>query len=81
MIRCPYCGSHNVIALPMGDYYCLDCEEQFNRGERPSRGDRNRQRRLIQTLLKNGRDILSGAADLGVAAIPELLKGATIFFL
>ena len=37
MIRCPYCHSHNVIALPLGDYLCLDCDEQFSEGERPSR--------------------------------------------
>lgn len=81
MIRCPYCGSHNVIALPMGDYYCQDCEEQFYLGERPSRNDQARNRRLLKLLLKKGPDILSGAADLGRAAIPALLKGATIFFL
>lgn len=81
MIRCPYCGSHNVIALPLGDFYCQDCEEQFYLGERPSRKDRTLQRRLIKTLLRRGRDILSGAAEIGGAEIPAILKGASIFFL
>ena len=32
IIRCPYCGSTNVIAGPF-ELYCLDCEESFNFGE------------------------------------------------
>lgn len=76
MIRCPYCGSHNVIALPLGDYLCLDCEEQFSKGERPSRHGRKISGRVLSLIIKNG-PRLAKAAERG---LPVLLKGAKIFF-
>ncbi len=81
MIRCPYCGSTNTTVLPMGDYLCLDCDEQFYKGERPPRNDRSRHNRILSLVLKKGPQILSYTASVGKVAIPALLKNATIFFL
>lgn len=81
MIRCPYCGSHNVIPLPLGDYLCQDCDEQFSRGERaPRRYSQNAAQmlsgRLLSLVLKKGPTLL----NVGRTAIPAILKGARIFF-
>ena len=80
MIRCPYCGSHNVIALPLGDYLCLDCDEQFSKGERaPRRYSQNAVQKVsgkvLSLAIKRGPALLK----TGKAAIPIILKGAKIF--
>ena len=79
MVRCPFCGSHNVIALPLGDYLCLDCEEQFYEGEQPTTTQRISGRALC-LLIKNGPKILSAAGNVAKEGVSALLKGATIFF-
>ena len=81
MIRCPYCKSHNVIALPLGDYLCLDCDEQFSKGERaPRHYTQNAVQkvsgRVLSLAIKRGPVLLK----IGKAAIPAILKNATIFF-
>ena len=85
MIRCPYCGSHNVIALPLGDYLCLDCDEQFSKGERaPRKYSQNTVQKfsgkILSYAIKRGPKLLTTAAKIGKAGLPELLKKATIFF-
>ena len=85
MIRCPYCGSHNVIALPLGDYLCLDCDEQFSKGERaPRKYSQNTAQKaagkVLSLAIKKGPEILTTVARVGKAGIPALLKNATIFF-
>ena len=80
MIRCPYCGSHNVIALPLGDYLCLDCGEQFNKGERAPRYSQNAAQKLSGKLLAYAIKKGPSAIKAGQRAIPAILKGAKIFF-
>ncbi len=79
MIRCPFCGSHNVIALPLGDYLCLDCEEQFHKGERAPRYTQNTARkisgRVLSLAIKRGPSLLKA----GRTVLPAILKGATVF--
>ena len=77
MIRCPFCGSHNVIPLPLGDYLCLDCEERFSKGERPPRNYRMITKKAIALLVKiRPWDIIK----LGGRALPDILKGTSVFF-
>ena len=81
MIRCPYCGSHNVIALPLGDYLCLDCDEQFSKGERaPRKVTQNAAQKVsgkvISFIVKKGPCLIKA----GKGTIPTLLKGAKVFF-
>ena len=84
MIRCPYCGSHNVYALPLGDYLCDDCGEQFSKGERaPRRYKQNAIQKVsgkvLWTIKKHGPDLVNGLVKTGTK-LPSLLKHATIFF-
>ncbi|MBP3257715.1 MAG: hypothetical protein J6M23_06965 [Bacteroidales bacterium] len=81
MIRCPYCGSHNVIALPLGDYLCLDCDEQFSKGERaPRRYSQNTIQkvsgRVLSLMIRRGPEVL----NVGKTVMPAILKGAKVFF-
>ena len=76
MIRCPYCGSHNVIALPLGDYLCLDCEEQFYKGERSSSVCRKISGRALSLIIKKGPLLVKVAKN----NLPVLLRGAKVFF-
>lgn len=77
MIRCPYCGSHNVIQLPLGDYLCLDCEERFSKGERPPRNYRKLTKKALAVLIKRSPEVIT---KLGGKALPAILKGASVFF-
>ena len=76
MIRCPYCGSHNVVPLPLGDYLCLDCEEQFNKGERAPRHFR----KIVKFSLRYAKRHSLELANLGKVLLPAILKGAKVFF-
>ena len=84
MVRCPYCGSHNVVPLPMGDYLCLDCEETFYEGERPHRNQRGVKEKIICFLLKKGPELIVKGSKIiktaGKEALPVILKNAKIFF-
>ena len=77
MIRCPYCGSHNVIALPLSDYLCLDCDEQFSKGERAPRQSTVQKvsGKVLALAIKKGPSLLHA----GKTALPVILKGAKIF--
>ncbi len=81
MIRCPYCGSTNTTVLPMGDYLCLDCDEQFYKGERaPRRCTQSPVQkisgRVLSLAVKHGPALLKA----GKASLPAILKGALVFF-
>lgn len=80
MERCPFCGSHNIVPLPLGDYLCLDCEEQFSEGERPSRYHQSTAQKVsgkvLSLVIKKGPYVIKTSKE----AIPAILKEAKIFF-
>lgn len=80
MKRCPFCGSHNVIPLPMGDFLCLDCDEQFYEGETDQTTCQKVSGKALSFLIKKGPKILSDASKVAVHELPKILKGATLFF-
>lgn len=79
MVRCPFCGSHNVIALPLGDYLCLDCDEQFYEGEQPTPVQRI-SGRALSLVIKHGPRLLTAAASAAKDGLPAILKAAKVFF-
>ena len=65
-----------MIALPLGDYLCLDCEEQFYKGERSSSLCQKISGRALSLIIKKGPLLVKVAKN----NLPVLLRGAKVFF-